>query len=84
MAARFRDGGDNRRALDRLQTLQFFVEGVVALGGHRHFFHCGVLAQIRPMKDLPGRGRCRPGVERIVAAKLDIKSTAQSSRDRQP
>ena len=39
--ARLGDGRDHRGPLHRLQTLQFFVEGLIALGGHRHFFHGG-------------------------------------------
>jgi hypothetical protein len=39
MRTRFGDRGDHRRSLNGLQTLQVFVEGVVAPGGHRDFFH---------------------------------------------
>ena len=37
--ARFPDRGNHGRPLHGLQTLQLFVEGVIALGGHRDFIH---------------------------------------------
>src|SRR6185312_1323186 len=40
--ARLGDRGDGVRPLLGLQTLQFLVEGLVALGGHGHLVHTGV------------------------------------------
>src|SRR3546814_8752480 len=78
MLARFGDGANHRRTLDRFQVFEFFFQSEEALGGHRDLDHrnstTSVTAQPyrkifetkRKSANRPGR----PGAPLVPAAKI--------------
>src|SRR3989344_2544944 len=86
--ARLGDRRNHGGPLDRLQTLQFFVQGLVALDGHRNFFHRD--SRFALVIPTPAAGECDPGAKKLGLCAAKIKGGAGEAayrggaRDRRP